>query len=94
MNRRIVVGMVLLCWLSGCSRGVGLRCEDQERYRGANEAELLRIPDDLDPPDDTEALRIPRAVTSTAGPGTGGETGEAASCMEAPPEFFEEGLPG
>ncbi len=99
MSLRIVVAIVLAIWLSGCSRNSGLRCENQERYSGAGEVAPLRIPDDLDPPDQTEALRIP----GTPNTGVAQETGNAgevdgaadvASCTESPPEFFEAGLPG
>jgi len=89
MSRGVLVSIALLWWLSGCSRDAGLRCEDQERYLGSVEIAPLEVPDDLDPPDESEALRVPR-VTDT-GEATGPDYGP---CTESPPEFFEEGPPG
>ena len=99
MSRRIVTGIVLAIWLSGCARNSGLRCEDQGRYSAAGEVAPLRIPDDLDPPDQTEALRIPgtpdTAVAQEAGNAADvDDSADAASCTELPPEFFDAGLPG
>ena len=99
MSLRIAVAIALVTWLSGCSRNTGLRCEDQARYSGATEVAPLRTPDDLDPPDQTEALRIPGTpntgvASETAIAGEVGDTGDVASCTELPPEFFEAGLPG
>jgi len=65
-----------------------MRCLDQERYLDSGDIGLLTIPDDLDSPDQTNALQIP--IDS-------GEAGSIAIfevCTEEPPTFYEEGLPG
>lgn len=100
--RGIVVATALLILISGCSRNTGLRCEDQARYSGAVEAAPLTIPDDLDAPDEVEALRIPipadsSVVLESAEAGTtsaAAQDGDQVTCTEAPPDFFQEGLPG
>ena len=102
MTRRAVAAAIaLVLCLCGCSRNAGLRCENQARYDGAEEVAPLVIPDDLDPPGEVEALRIPDAGAAVAGvsgasgePEEGAAEGDAASCTEAPPDFFQEGLPG
>ena len=82
--------IALLACVCGCSRDAGLRCENQARYGGAVEVAPIIVPDDLDPPSEAEALRVPTIDRSAvAGAGAG-----AASCTEAPPDFFQEGLPG
>ena len=100
--RAVLAAIALALCIGGCSRNAGLRCENQERYGGAGEVVPLMIPDDLDPPSEVEALRIPTTGSSTvAGESQVSEQpqavpadGDAASCTEAPPDFFEEGLPG
>ena len=97
--RGITLGIVLAILLSGCSRTAGLRCENQERYSDAGEVAPLRIPDNLDPPSESESLHIP---TDVAAMGTGNSaasdgnanSASADSCTEAPPDFFEAGVPG
>lgn len=99
-QRAVAVAIALVFCLGGCSRNAGLRCENQARYEGAEEAAALMIPDDLDPPSEAESLRIPAADGATVAgePQASGqqpaEDGDAASCTEAPPDFFEEGSPG
>ena len=90
MTRSLLVGIAFVWWLSGCGRDVGLRCEDQERYSDSAEIAPIRIPDDLDAPDETEALQIPNEPELAEGSGTPTD----GPCTESPPEFFEEGLPG
>jgi hypothetical protein len=75
-------------WLSGCGQDAILRCEDRARYVGSPQIPPIQIPDDLDPPEESEALSVP-----------GSAAGEAVEvpgrpCLEAPPEYFDEGLPG
>ncbi len=101
-NRVLVLVVAQVILISGCSRNAGLRCENQERYGDAREVAPLLIPDDLDPPSEFEALRIPAAAgpgaavasQPSAGASAAGESGEAGACTEAPPDFFQEGLPG
>ena len=90
MSRRLLVSIAVVWWFSGCTGEAGLRCENQERYLGSEEIAPLQVPDDLDAPEDAEALRVPQA---------GGSVEEAniptdGPCTESPPDFFEEGLPG
>jgi hypothetical protein len=85
----IFSGLLLVTLLlTGCFGGRGISCEDQQRYRGSVSAAPLRIPDDLSPPDDSQALVIP------PGPYTALDTAPAASdrCLETPPRFFGEGF--
>ena len=103
MTQRAVAAVIALVFcICGCSRNAGLRCENQARYAGAEEVAPLTIPDDLDAPGEAEALRIPTTGESTvasesqasAGPQEAEAQGDTASCTEAPPDFFQEGLPG
>ncbi len=87
MRGRLLVGIALVWSSTGCMRDANLRCEDQERYLGSEEIAPIEIPDDLDAPDDSEALSIPQAGEGVSGPTEG-------PCTESPPEFFQEGLPG
>jgi len=99
-QRAVALAIALVFCIGGCSRNAGLRCENQARYEGAEEVAALMIPDDLDPPGETEALRIPaegRAAVAGESPASGqqsAEDGDTASCTEAPPDFFQEGSPG
>ena len=99
-QRAVAVAIALAFCIGGCSRNAGLRCENQARYEGAEEVAALMIPDDLDPPSEAEALRIPAeggATAASESQASGQQTaedGDAASCTEAPPDFFQEGSPG
>lgn len=97
MLRGIALGIALAIGLGGCSRNTGLRCENQERYSDATGAAPLRIPDDLDPPNESESLQIPANAGGAGDSGAAGSdttAGSADSCTEAPPDFFEAGVPG
>ena len=102
MNRAVMGAIALALCVGGCSRNAGLRCENQARYSGAGEVAPLTIPDDLDTPSEVEALRVPAVDGSVVAgePLVSGESqeapaeGDTASCTEAPPDFFQEGLPG
>ena len=101
-QRAVALAIALVACISGCSRNAGLRCENQARYDGAEEVAPLEIPDDLDPPSEAEALRIPTMGDSTVAsesqasgePREAGAEGDTAACTEAPPDFFQEGSPG
>ena len=101
-HRAVMVAIALAFCIGGCSRNAGLRCENQARYSGAGEVAPLMIPDNLDPPSEVEALRVPTAGRSVVAgeslvsgePQEAPAEGDAASCTEAPPDFFQEGLPG
>lgn len=103
MTRRAAAAAIALVFcVCGCSRNAGLRCENQARYDSAEEVAPLVIPDDLDSPGEAEALRIPATGSATVAgesqppgePEEPAEGGDAESCTEAPPDFFQEGLPG
>ncbi len=102
MRRAVAAAIALVFCVCGCSRNAGLRCENQARYDTAEEVAPLMIPDDLDSPVEAEALRIPATGSSTVAgesqaqgePREPAEDVDAASCTEAPPDFFQEGLPG
>lgn len=68
--------------VGGCSRDRTLSCQSTERYAGATTAPPLRIPDDLNVPDETNALRIPDRQPQDEAPQEG-------SCLESPPDFFD-----
>lgn len=101
-QRAVAAAIALLFCICGCSRNAGLRCENQARYDGAEEVAPLVIPDDLDPPSEAEALRIPTTAGSTVAsesqasgePREPAADADAGSCTEAPPDFFQEGVPG
>jgi len=101
-HRAIVIASALVFCIGGCSRNAGFRCENPDRYTGAEEVAPLTIPDDLDPPSEVEALRIPQTGSTTVAsepgasdaPQEGPADGDVESCTEAPPDFFQEGLPG
>ena len=87
---RVFVLVAITASVAGCGRAFGLRCEDPERYVNSGEVPPIRIPDDLDPPDETAALRIPAAPLED-------ELEELESrgpCLESPPDFFEAAAPG
>jgi len=76
--------------VSSCSRDIGLRCVDQERYLGSEEEAPVQIPDDLTPPDESQSLRIPAPLEE----GAAEQLQSTGACLESPPEFFDEGAPG
>jgi hypothetical protein len=47
----------------------------------------VQIPDDLSPPDETDALRLPPVVPAP-------RDGSSEACLEVPPAFFGGGRPG
>jgi hypothetical protein len=70
-------GLATVC---GCSRQQTANCESAARYSTASSAQPVQIPDDLSPPNESDALRLPPDVAaSTAEP--------SAGCLESPPSF-------
>jgi hypothetical protein len=69
--------------LAGCHRGDTLGCEDTRRYAGAASAPPVQIPDDLSPPSETDALRLPPVVPANGRAPT-------QPCLESPPAFSEQ----
>ena len=76
-----------LAAIFGCSRDEVARCEPPDRYATARSVAPVQIPDDLSPPDETDALRLPPVVPSPTEQPAGG-------CLETPPPFFDTGRPG
>ncbi|HVY64527.1 MAG TPA: hypothetical protein VHH11_06880 [Gammaproteobacteria bacterium] len=68
--------------LAGCHRTNTSGCEDTRRYAGAESASPIQIPDDLTPPAETDALRLPPAVSNTRPP--------SQPCLEDPPAYSEQ----
>lgn len=76
----------LVAHVAGCSRMETDPCAPDARYSTARSTQPVQIPDDLSPPDETNALRLPPDPARGA-PVTAGE------CLETPPSFFGESTP-
>ena len=74
----LIVGLAAI---AGCSRQDAVPCLPESRYSTARSAPPVQIPDDLSPPNEVDALRLP-PETVVAAPLVAGE------CLEAPPSFF------
>jgi uncharacterized lipoprotein len=87
MLRLICVSLLALL-VAACSGERRLSCVDTERYESSVTRPPIRVPDDLNPPDESDALVIPQVSTT--------ELSDAApqGCLEAPPGFFEQGATG
>ena len=72
--------------ITGCSRGETLPCQPEARYATARSAPPVQIPDDLSPPDESDAIRLP-AAAAPSGSITAGE------CLETPPPFSGDSRP-
>jgi hypothetical protein len=68
---------------AGCSRQEVEPCEPEPRYSTARSAQPVQIPDDLSPPDESDAIRLP-PLGVASGPIVAG------ACLEAPPPFSGE----
>jgi len=79
----VIVGLAAI---AGCSRHQTLPCEPEARYSTARSVAPVRIPDDLSPPDESNAIRLPTDVVPV-----GSIT--AGDCTEKPPSFFGESRP-
>ena len=79
----VIVGLAAV---AGCSRNETLPCQPEARYSGARSAPPVQIPDDLSPPDESDAIRLP-ADLAPAGSITAGE------CLETPPPFSGDSRP-
>ena len=87
MRAAHAVGLVVaLAAIAGCSRQETNQCEPDRRYATASSAPPVQIPDDLSPPNESDALRLPAGTA--VGPLT-----QAGECLEAPPSFFGEARP-
>ena len=88
MIRRLAAAaaaLLVFSELCACSHGKEIVCEPTSRYAGASTAGPVRIPDDLNPPDETDSLRLPPDPGRTAPPST--------PCLETPPGFYADGAP-
>jgi len=80
----LLLGLAALC---GCSRERTVDCEPTERYSTARSVTPVQIPDDLSPPNETDALRLPPVAPAP-------RDGSSEACLEVPPAFFGGGRPG
>jgi hypothetical protein len=84
---RALFAVSLAFALTACGRDNTIGCEATERYSTAQSVQPVQIPDDLSPPDETAALRLPPDPA-------GGSRAPSQPCLESPPSFFGEGRPG
>jgi uncharacterized lipoprotein len=82
LRATIPVVTLALIASAGCSGEKTMICNRDTAYLEAGTVDPLRIPDDLQVPDESGALRIPEAVSS----GVPDEE-RAGSCLEASPAF-------
>lgn len=82
----ICCAIVALAALAGCSRDKTVTCTPDPRYSTARSAAPVQIPNDLSPPNESDALRLP--------PDVGAATAVApGDCLDAPPSFFGDSQP-
>ena len=79
----VIVGFAAV---TGCSRQQPAPCEPEARYSTARSAQPVQIPDDLSPPDESDAIRLPADVAPVA-------SITAGECLETPPPFFGDSRP-
>ena len=84
MRRQTLVAAVCLgcAFLVGCHRSNTNSCEDTRRYAKAVSSSPVQIPDDLTPPSETDALRLPPVVANNRAP--------TQPCLEDPPAFSDQ----
>jgi hypothetical protein len=83
---RTSCAIVGLAAVAGCSRQEPLPCEPEARYSTARSSLPVQIPDDLSPPNETDAIRLPPDPSPVA-------SITAGDCTEAPPPFFGDSRP-
>jgi uncharacterized lipoprotein len=82
-HKALTVAFCLCCVaLAGCHREKTSGCEDTKRYAEAASASPVQIPDDLTPPAETDALRLPPVLTNSRAP--------SQPCLEDPPAYSEQ----
>jgi hypothetical protein len=79
----LIVGLVAI---AGCSREQTVSCDVDERYSTARSAPPVQIPDDLSPPNESDAIRLPPDPGASSSP-------TAGPCLQSPPSFFGESRP-
>jgi len=88
LHKLLLLVVVVPLLLSGCfGRFSVAACEQSDRYQNAYDAAPVQVPDDLTPPDESRALKIP------ALPPEAESVEKRGDCLESPPEYFEGGLP-
>jgi uncharacterized lipoprotein len=78
--------IVVVAAITGCSRGETLPCQPEARYSTARSAPPVQIPDDLSPPDESDAIRLPADPTAAGAI-------KAGDCLETPPPFSGDSRP-
>lgn len=77
-----ILGLAAAVSLAGCfGKKSDVRCEPTDRYTTVGSVGPVRIPDDLTPPDESDALQLPT---------TGADDGSSVppgGCLEDPPKF-------
>lgn len=93
MQARAFCMLVACVAIVGCSRGEGVRCDENLRYATARSAPPVQIPDDLSPPNESDAIRLPpdAPVATVAAAGTAAV--KPGGCLESPPSFFRDEMP-
>ncbi len=82
-HQALIVAFGLGCvLLAGCHRSNTSGCEDTRRYAKAVSASPVQIPDDLSPPSENDALRLPPVVANNRAP--------TQPCLEDPPAFSDQ----
>jgi hypothetical protein len=76
--------LVALLTIAGCSRQESVACNSDPRYVAARSAPPVQVPDDLSPPNESDALRLPPVAAAS---------GAAGGCLQTPPSFFGESRP-
>ena len=85
---KLALLVVTLPLVAGCfGRFNVASCEPAELYENASNAAPVQVPDDLTPPDESRALKIPPVPSDTQ------QVAKRGDCLESPPEYFEGGLP-
>jgi len=79
----VIVGLAAV---TGCSRQDPLPCTPEARYSSARSAQPVQIPDDLSPPNENDAIRLPPDPSPVA-------SITAGDCLESPPPFFGDSRP-
>jgi hypothetical protein len=81
-HRTLFAALGVTALLVGCSRKESMTCAPTERYSTAQSVQPVQIPDDLSPPDESGALRLPPDV------GASRRAATEPPCLESPPSFF------
>ena len=79
----VIVAVPAAAGTVGCSGKKELRCNPDTAYQAASSSGQLRIPDDLNVPDETESLRIPDVLPRVD------DGAEPSGCLEESPAFSE-----